>query len=344
VIKVPIMGEGIRAARVVSLLKQPGDSVGLDEALCEVETDKAVYPIESSMIGRLKEWRCHPDELLPIGADVCVLSVDAGQADSASDDDAAGEKSAATSDAATRRTPQPPAGNLSIQQLQQIPREPAGGASPVPPALSPSITRRLAGVVPTNMQIDARWENIRHAREAAKKSDPSATPSLMLAWCTTQAMKRHGAFRRLVMRDGTIVQRDAFDLGVAVALEEDGLATAVIHDARELDWPKFAAAYAAAIAEVRAGRIEDVQAPLNITSLGGFGIEFATPIVVPPAMSTLFIGKTHERMINDEGVVYPVEVATLSLTFDHRVVNGAGAAAFLHDLREEVEKFGLPKA
>src|SRR5205085_10469412 len=51
VIKVPIMGEGIRAARVVSLLKKAGEPVGLDEALCEVETDKAVYPIESSMVG-----------------------------------------------------------------------------------------------------------------------------------------------------------------------------------------------------------------------------------------------------------------------------------------------------
>ncbi len=47
-ITVPIMGEGIRNAKIVSLLKKPGDAIALDDDLCEVETDKAVYPIQSS--------------------------------------------------------------------------------------------------------------------------------------------------------------------------------------------------------------------------------------------------------------------------------------------------------
>src|SRR5437764_9903051 len=50
-ITVPIMGEGIRNAKIVSLLKNPGDLIALDDPLCEVETDKAVYPIESSFAG-----------------------------------------------------------------------------------------------------------------------------------------------------------------------------------------------------------------------------------------------------------------------------------------------------
>jgi pyruvate/2-oxoglutarate dehydrogenase complex dihydrolipoamide acyltransferase (E2) component len=59
-------------------------------------------------------------------------------------------------------------------------------------------------------------------------------------------------------------------------------------------------------------------------------------------MSTLFVGTAHERMVNDGGVVFPSEVVTLSLTFDHRVVNGAGAAAFLQDLGRRVGEFQLP--
>ncbi|HSS18062.1 MAG TPA: thiamine pyrophosphate-dependent enzyme, partial [Candidatus Dormibacteraeota bacterium] len=50
-ITVPVMGEGIRNAKVVSLLKNPGDAIALDDELCEVETDKAVYPIQSSFAG-----------------------------------------------------------------------------------------------------------------------------------------------------------------------------------------------------------------------------------------------------------------------------------------------------
>ncbi len=313
-IKMPLMGEGIRAARIVSLMKKAGDRVARDEQICEVETDKAVYPIESSMAGVLREWRCRVDDIVDIGREIALLTAEAA-------------------------APAAPAGNLSMQQLQQVPL--AAPAS-VAPALSPAITRRLSGVVPVNMQLDVHWKAIRAAREAAKGKHPSHTPSLMLAWTVVKAMTKHPAFRRIVTRDGAIVERHPFDLGVAVALEGDRLATAAIHDADRLGWPEFAGAYAKAVADTRSGTVEDVQAPLIITSLGGFGIEVATPIVVPPSMGTLFVGKAHERMINDGGAVYPAEVVTLSLTFDHKVVNGAGAAAFLYDLKKLAEGFSLP--
>ena len=47
-------------------------------------------------------------------------------------------------------------------------------------------------------------------------------------------------------------------------------------------------------------------------------------------------------MIREGGVVYPAEVVTLSLTFDHRVVNGAGAAGFMMELKRQFETFQLP--
>jgi pyruvate/2-oxoglutarate dehydrogenase complex dihydrolipoamide acyltransferase (E2) component len=192
------------------------------------------------------------------------------------------------------------------------------------------------------MQLDVPWRAIRLAREAAKRMELQCTPSLMLAWVVARAMTRHPAFRRLTTKDRGIVERDPFDLGVAVALDGDQLATAVIREANRLDWAAFASVYAQAVASARAGKVDDVQAPLIITSLGGFGIEVATPIVVPPSMGTLFVGKAHERVVNEGGAVYPAEVVTLSLTFDHKVVNGAGAAAFLHDIKVQAECFSLP--
>ena len=100
-----------------------------------------------------------------------------------------------------------------------------------------------------------------------------------MAWCLTRAIERHDAFRRLTSPDGQVIQQDAFDLGVAVALDGDRLATAVIHDARRWDWPGFCATYDQAIESVRAGRIEDVYASVNLTSLGRFGI--AAAILIP---------------------------------------------------------------
>src|SRR6185503_16380345 len=69
-ITVPIMGEGIRAAKVVSLLKNPGDPVELDDPLCEVETDKAVYPIESSFAGTMGEWKVGVGDTVDIGQEL----------------------------------------------------------------------------------------------------------------------------------------------------------------------------------------------------------------------------------------------------------------------------------
>jgi pyruvate/2-oxoglutarate dehydrogenase complex dihydrolipoamide acyltransferase (E2) component len=163
-----------------------------------------------------------------------------------------------------------------------------------------------------------------------------------MAWCVTRAQEKHGAFRCLSNKDGGITELADFDQGVAVALEGDRLATAPIPAANRLGWAGFVAAYNRAVEETRAGKIVDVQAPVNITSLGAFGIEKAWPIVVPPAMGTLFIGTAHEKMVNDGGLIHPVQVVTLSITFDHRVVNGAGVAAFLQDVKQQMESFKLP--
>ena len=210
-------------------------------------------------------------------------------------------------------------------------------------ALSPTITRRLSGVVPANLQMDASWTAIRTARDAAKQAGRDYSPSLMIAWCITRTMEKYPAFRGRVQENGSIAVRPDFELGVSVALGSEQLATAVIPAANRLDWRDFASAYAKAVAEARAGRQVEVQAPLILTSLGAHDIEVATPIVVPPSMSTLVVGQSHVRMIYDQGVVRPEEVVTLSLTFDHRVVNGVGAAAFLHDVKLLVEGFALPE-
>jgi 2-oxoisovalerate dehydrogenase E1 component len=210
------------------------------------------------------------------------------------------------------------------------------------PILPPAVTRRLVGVVPANLQMDASWTAIRSARDAARKAAQGYSPSLMLAWCITRAMEKHPAFRGIVQENGSIAVQTDFALGVTIALGGDRLTTAMMIGANRLDWRGFASAYSQALADARAGRHENLPAPLILTSLGTLGIEVATPIVVPPAMSTLVVGQAHVRMIYDQGVVRPEEVVTLSLTFDHRVVNGVGAAAFLHDVKVLAESFTLP--
>ncbi|HTL67795.1 MAG TPA: thiamine pyrophosphate-dependent enzyme [Lacunisphaera sp.] len=341
IVRVPIMGEGLRSARVVALNKQPGDPVQHDDVLCEVETDKAVYPIEASFAGQFKGWRIKLDDTVLIGQDIAVVAGDAASVAALPVEGAqpAAPKATATAPSVARTAP-------AAQPVHQPPATPTGPmkGNTRQPALHPAITKRLDAVVPATMLMDVRWENLRLAREEAKKKfgKDAPSPSTMMAWCIVRAQEKHAAFRCIVNREGTILEQADFECGVAVALDGDRLATATIAAANRLDWAGFVTAYNRAVEETRAGRLIDVQAPMNITSLGAFGVESATPIVVPPAMATIFIGSAHERLINDGGVIHPAEVITLSLTFDHKVVNGAGAASFMRDLRAELEGFRLP--
>jgi len=316
-ITVPIMGEGIRSAKVVALLKKPGDRIELDDALCEVETDKAVYPIESSFAGTMGQWKVEVGATVEIGQELGTILAEGGRQERIVEAAVSAAESVESGRHARR---------YSIE-----------------PALSPTITRKLSRVIPANLQIDARWDAIRKARDAAKKEDGgnAASPSVMIAWAVVRAMEKHPPFRRLILEDETIVENENFDLGIAVAIEGDRLATAVVTEANQKSWEEFADVYRKIVDETRAGRVDAMNAPVVISSLGAFGVRAAAPIVVPPSVGTLFIGSAHREMLPNGKKNETAEVITLSLTFDHRVVNGAGAANFVHEIKEQIEHFNL---
>src|SRR5207249_9900467 len=285
-ITVPIMGEGIRSAKVVALLKKPGDPIELDDALCEVETDKAVYPIESSFAGTMGEWKVEVGATVEIGQELgTILTESADQVEATPR-----EPVAAVADRGRSKT-EPP---------RPEPRPPTA-ATTREPALSPTITRKLSRVIPANLQIDARWDAIRKARDVAKKKDGknAPSPSVMIAWAVVRAMEKHAPFRRLILEDDRIIENDVFDLGIAVALEGDRLATAVISQANKKSWPEFVKIYNETVDATRGGRVDAMNAPVVITSLGAFGVKAGAPIVVPPSVGTLFVGSAHYEMISN---------------------------------------------
>src|SRR5437588_746719 len=333
-ITVPIMGEGIRNAKIVSLLKKPGDPVALDDPLCEVETDKAVYPIESSFAGVMGGWKTRVGDTVEIGQELGAI----------------------LTDAPSREDQMRTAANASPDGKEKTVEAAMPAAEPndrgrharrysIEPALSPTITRKLSRVIPANLQIDARWDAIRKARDIAKKKNrkTATSPSVMIAWSVVRAMEKHAPFRRLILEDARIIENDDFDLGIAVALEDGRLATAVIVDANKKNWPAFVKIYNATVDATRGGRVDAMNAPVVITSLGAFGVRTGAPSVVPPSVGTLFIGSAQRETITDgKKKNETAQVITLSLTFDHRVVNGAGAANFVHEIKELIETFRIP--
>ncbi|MFL6599048.1 MAG: 2-oxo acid dehydrogenase subunit E2, partial [Chthoniobacterales bacterium] len=331
-ITVPVMGEGIRNAKIVSLLKKRGEQIQVDDELCEVETDKAVYPIQSSFAGVMGEWKTRVGDTVEIGQELGTI---------VTSEPAFAEQF----DAAAKESPKTETLQAAVSAAAPGDRGRHVRHYNIEPALSPTITRKLNRVIPANLQIDARWDAIQEARQALKKTDgeQAPSPSVMIAWAVVRAMEKHPPFRRLILEDDQIVQNDDFDLGIAVALEGDRLATAVITTGNQKSWLEFVGAFNETVAATRAGRVDAMNAPVVITSLGAFEVKAGAPIVVPPSVGTLFVGTAHRELISNKTKNESAEVITLSLTFDHRVVNGAGAAAFANEIKNQIEAFKIPK-
>jgi pyruvate dehydrogenase E2 component (dihydrolipoamide acetyltransferase) len=126
---------------------------------------------------------------------------------------------------------------------------------------------------------------------------------------------------------------------VAVALP-DGLIVPVIHHSDQLAIPALAERLNDLAARARSGALtpNDVaNGTFTITNLGPFGIESFTAIINPGQSAILAIGTVQDEIIpiNGEAVIRPMMHMTLSA--DHRVVDGAVAAQFLRDLKDNLE-------
>ncbi|MGC9450613.1 MAG: thiamine pyrophosphate-dependent enzyme [Oceanipulchritudo sp.] len=322
-LKVPILGEGITSARVISLIARPGDEIEPDDALCEVETDKALFPIESPWSGKFLGWKVGEEEEVAVDQVIAEIEVTA------------------------TAVPAPPVGSGvsgesgggNPDALKTV-RVPASGRS-TEGGLPPRIVAQLKNVVPAHMTVKAGWSKIREARAEAKKAlgKGAPSPTVMVAWALVQAMKRHPIFCCTINPDDTLTHNKSFDFGVAVAMQQDALDTAVIPKASELDGPAFIEAYAGAVEAVRNSQSRSKACvPLILTSMGGFDVRDAQPLVVPPAIATLFLGEAHWEPQPEDTLLQQV---ALCLSFDHRWLNGAAGANFLQDVKREMEAFSL---
>lgn len=156
------------------------------------------------------------------------------------------------------------------------------------------------------------------------------------------ALRRHPALNASVA-GGRIVRHERVSVAFAVDAGE-GLFAPVVHDADRKSVYAIAAETRALVAAARAGALapdDGRGSTFTVTNLGMHGIEAFTPIVNLPNAAVLGVGAIRPTpVVTDEtaGTVAVRRMMTLSLTFDHRIVDGAPAARFLHDLAGSVER------
>jgi len=130
------------------------------------------------------------------------------------------------------------------------------------------------------------------------------------------------------------------NVGVAVALDE-GLMVPVLRQADQLGVAAIAAGVADLAGKARSGRLglDDLDGgTFTISNLGGYTTQFFMPVINPPQVAILGVGRSVARGVVRDGQVTVLPVLPLSLVFDHRAVDGAPAAAFLDEIKAGLEE------
>jgi pyruvate dehydrogenase E2 component (dihydrolipoamide acetyltransferase) len=145
---------------------------------------------------------------------------------------------------------------------------------------------------------------------------------------------------RVSWKDGALMQHDEVNVGLAVAIE-DGLVVPVIHRADTLSLAEIAARREDVVSRAQAGRLRpaDIQGGgFTISNLGMFGVDAFSAIVNPPQAAILAVGRIADRVVPIKGrpAVRPTMVLTLSC--DHRALDGARGARFLGGLADLIEE------
>jgi pyruvate dehydrogenase E2 component (dihydrolipoamide acetyltransferase) len=249
---------------------------------------------------------------------------------------------------------------------EDVERAAAGGPATAAPAATPAgeveripltsvrrtIVRRLteawqAPVFQIAMSADMARAQDLHARLAdgirPGSTEPRPTVTDILTKACSAALMRHRAVNALWAEDAIELHPSA-NIGIAVAIEA-GLVVPVIHQAERKTIAELAAARADIVTRARESKLrqEDLDGgTFTISNLGMFGVEQFVAVLNPPQAAILAVGAIEPKAVpTDDGGFEARPLMTLTLTCDHRSLDGATAADFLRTVKAFLEEPGL---
>ena len=406
--KLPELGEKIKAGDVVKVLVSVGDVIAKEQPVLEMETDKAVVEVPSSVAGKILQVHVKVGDKASVGQVILTLE---GEPTPAAPAKAPAEKPAPApkptpAPAVTAPEPSAPASSSqvpvaaapSVRQfareigvdIAQVPGSEAGGrisiddvkkyakqlltsrpsaAGSAPVVELPDFSKWGAvarepmsnvrkktaehmalawTTIPHVTQFD--WANITDLEERRKKLAPKVekagaklTVTAILIKIVAAALKVFPKFNASIdLAKNEIVLKKYFHVGLAVDTER-GLLVPVIRDVDKKNIIQIATEITQQAEKARSGKValDDLQGgTFTVTNLGGIGGTHFTPIINFPEVAILGVGRARlePTFQGKDGCCQPRLMLPLSLSYDHRLIDGADGARFLRWIVEAIEE------
>jgi len=363
------------SGKLVSWFKQEGESVRKGEMLLEVETDKAVVEVEAAadgilagvtakpgdvvQVGHTIAWLVKPGESVPAAApsSIPIAPVEVAVSTAAPAATTAPARSAARISPKARRLAQEkgvdisrltgsgPGGEILADDILAAAE---GSATPAP---LPTIGRLMAE------RTTQSWTTVPHffvtrdvdagaLNEARERMLPAVershgvklTHTDLLVSIVARTLSKHPRLNASWAPEG-IVQHDEVNIALAIGVE-NAVVTAVIPHAHRAALGDIALRRRELAERAQAGRLQPADiahATFTVSNLGMFEVDAFTAIIVPPQAAILAVGAISDRVVavNGQPGVRPMMMMTVSC--DHRVVDGVRAAEFMRDLANAIK-------
>jgi pyruvate dehydrogenase E2 component (dihydrolipoamide acetyltransferase) len=320
--KLPDLGEGLTEGEVARWLVAEGDEIAEDQPLVEIATDKATVEIPSPAGGKVTQILVGEGDVVPVGTLLVVIGGEAAPrtATQATPAVRALAKEHGVELAAVRGTG--PAGRITEDDVRRASPRAADGRR-----------ERLRGV---RRQIA---ENLTRAHrevpavtfvEECDFSDVDLHVLLPTVLQATAASLREFPELNARFEGDEIVYLDRYDLGVAIQTDE-GLVVPIVRNVDERSLEELGAEVDRLAEGARSGTLSPQElrgSTFTVTSAGKLGGIVVTPLVNYPEVAILGVHRIAARPVVRDGEVVVRQMGNVSVTFDHRVVDGARAAAF----------------
>ncbi len=377
-IVMPALEMAQETGKIISWLKKEGDAIAKGEPIAEIETDKVVLEVEAAadgvlagvtaaagdvvQVGKTIAWIVAPGEKAPVETQTSAPAARtmSEQPRAASTVTTAAPISAPKVEAKVSPKARRMAQELGVDLSQLVGTGPGGtisgedveraaGAKKAEPA--PSGTPALSSIARLMAERTSQsWTTAPHfflVREidasgliaAREKYGRSITHTDLLVALVARTLAKHPKMNASWTGAG-IQFNPNVNISIAIAVK-DGVVGAVIPNADTARLADISARRQDLAERARAGRLHppDVSGgTFTISNLGMFGVDAFSAIITPPQAAVLAVGRIADRVVAVNGLIGIRPILTMTLSSDHRVVDGAQAAAFLKDVAETLTR------